>query len=71
VADDGRDGQLMTGGVAIQIAMHDERQKQYMVPAKVEENGEKGIKWEFVMKGSSVRPLRHMPMPRKVIVVLL
>ena len=71
MADDGRDGQLMTGGVAIQIAMHYERQKQYMMPAKVEGNGEKGIQWEFVMKGSSARPLRHTPMPRKEIAVLL
>jgi len=42
-----------------------------MLPAKEGGEGEKGIKWEFVMKGSSVRPLRHMPTPRKAIAVPL
>ena len=43
VADDGRDGQVITWGVAIQMAMRYERQKQYMLPAKVGGNGEKGF----------------------------
>ena len=70
MADDGQDGQLITWGVAIQIAMRYERQKQYMLPSKVGGNREKGVQWEFIIKGSPAQPL-HMPMPCGVIAILL
>ena len=42
MADDGRGGhwQLMTWGVAIQMEMRHERQKQYILPEKEGESGE-------------------------------